>query len=102
MRQIIFYRLVCISVFIHLHTLNVDELTLLRIALGVELIPQISNLLSQSRIKIELDRKLRDPEPTGTERVRQMTSKLLIKPTNAIPCNLEVRDRGWMDGSFQT
>lgn len=71
--------LVCVSMWMHLHTLNVDELTLPLIALCVELIPQISNLFSQSRIKIKLDRKLWDPEPTGTERVRQMTSKLWYK-----------------------
>lgn len=64
---------------IHLHTLNVDELTFPFIALRVELIPQISNLLSQGRIEIKLDRKLWDPEPTGTERVRQMTNKLSCK-----------------------
>lgn len=60
----------------HLHTLDVNELTLTLIALRVELIPQIPNLFSQSRIKIKLDRKLWDPEPTGIVWERQMPGKL--------------------------
>lgn len=59
----------------HLHTLNVDEPTRPLIALHVQLIPQISNLFSQSRIKIKLDRKLWDPEPIGTERESETDDK---------------------------